>query len=238
MKFIEQLQQLDFKDIGRWPFLFRLLGVVIVGVFASAALVWYLVLSDSGNLPDLRKAEAEQKALWQTFDEKQRKAANLEAYRQQLAEIERTFGAMLRQLPGKTEVPSLLVDISQTGLAAGLQERLFQPGNETRKDFYAELPIKIQLTGGYHEFGLFVSGIAALPRIVTLHDIEITRANTRAGSSTRGGRAPPPTDSLTLNLTAKTYRYLDEQETAPEADADAKGKAKGKKGRPKREAKE
>lgn len=226
MNFFDQLKQLDFKDIGRWPFLFRMLGVVVVLVVVSAALVWYFVLSDNGNLPELRKAEEEQKTLWATFDEKQRKAANLEAYRQQIAEIERTFGAMLRQLPGKTEVPSLLVDISQTGLAAGLQERLFQPGNETQKDFYAELPIKIQLTGGYHEFGLFVSGIAALPRIVTLHDIEIVRANARGGSTARG-RAPPPTDQLTLNLTAKTYRYLDEQDGAGAAE-DAKGKKKGK----------
>ena len=175
MNFVEQLQQLDFKDIGRWPFLFRALGVLLVFVFATLLLVWYFVWGDNGNRPELLKARAEQESLWATFDQKQRKAANLEAYRQQLAEIERTFGAMLRQLPGKTEVPSLLVDISQTGLAAGLQERLFQPGTETQKDFYAELPIKIQLTGGYHEFGLFVSGIAALPRIVTLHDIEITR---------------------------------------------------------------
>jgi len=234
MNFVEQLQQLDIKDIGRWPFVFRLLGVTLVLVIVSALLIWWFVYRvGSGNLPDLRKAEAEQRTLWSTFDEKQRKAANLEAYRQQLAEIERTFGAMLRQLPGKTEVPSLLVDISQTGLAAGLQERLFQPGAETRKDFYAELPIKIQLTGGYHEFGLFVSGIAALPRIVTLHDIEITRANTRAGGAARD-RAPPPTNDLTLNLTAKTYRYLDEQEIAPPED-DGKGK-KGKP-KPKRDAK-
>ena len=228
MNFVEQLQQLDFKDIGRWPFLFRALGIVIVLVAASGLLIWYFVLGENGNLPLLRKAEAEQKSLWTTFDEKQRKAANLEAYRQQLAEIERTFGAMLRQLPGRTEVPSLLVDISQTGLAAGLQERLFQPGAETRKDFYAELPIKIQLTGGYHEFGLFVSGIAALPRIVTLHDIEISRV----GRGASRGRAAAPTDELTLNLTAKTYRYLDEEETAPAAD---EGKKKG--GRAKREAK-
>ncbi|MGE0031501.1 MAG: type 4a pilus biogenesis protein PilO [Steroidobacteraceae bacterium] len=228
MNFIEQLQQLDFKDIGRWPFLFRALGVGVVLVAASGLLIWYFVIGENGNLPLLRKAEAEQKSLWATFDEKQRKAANLEAYRQQLAEIERTFGAMLRQLPGRTEVPSLLVDISQTGLAAGLQERLFQPGAETRKDFYAELPIKIQLTGGYHEFGLFVSGIAALPRIVTLHDIEISRA----GRGASRGRAAAPTDELTLNLTAKTYRYLDEEETAPPAD---EGKKKG--GRAKREAK-
>jgi type IV pilus assembly protein PilO len=226
MNFVEQLQQLDFKDIGRWPFLFRALGVLLVFVLVSLLLVWYFVWGENGNRPELLKARAEQQSLWTTFDQKQRKAANLEAYRQQLAEIERTFGAMLRQLPGKTEVPSLLVDISQTGLAAGLQERLFQPGTETQKDFYAELPIKIQLTGGYHEFGLFVSGIAALPRIVTLHDIEITRGSSR-GSSRRG--APAPSDSLTLNLTAKTYRYLDEDETAAPAanDKDAKG-GKGK----------
>lgn len=143
MKFLEQLRQLDPRDVGRWPFLFRALGVALVFLVTSGLLIYYFV--SRGNLEDLRKAEAEQQSLWQTFDQKQRKAANLEAYRQQLAEIERTFGAMLRQLPGKTEVPSLLVDISQTGLAAGLQERLFQPGGESRKDFYAELPIKIQL---------------------------------------------------------------------------------------------
>ncbi|MGH8252331.1 MAG: type 4a pilus biogenesis protein PilO [Steroidobacteraceae bacterium] len=228
MKFLEQLQQLDFKDIGRWPFLFRGLGILLVLVVMTGLLVWYFVWGDNGNRPDLLKAEAEEKALWATFDQKQRKAANLEAYRQQLAEIERTFGAMLRQLPGRTEVPSLLVDISQTGLAAGLQERLFQPGGEIKKDFYAELPIKIQLTGGFHEFGLFVSGIAALPRIVTLHDLEITRGNVRGGASR--GSAPAPTDQLTLNLTAKTYRYLDEGETAP-----AEPEEKGKKRRPKRE---
>ena len=109
---------------------------------------------------------------------------------------------MLRQLPGKTEVPNLLVDISQTGLAAGLQEKLFQPEPEVKKDFYAELPIKIRLTGSYHQFGEFVSGIAALPRIVTLHDIEIKPDDKDAY------------DQLSLELTAKTYRYLDEDEVA------------------------
>ncbi|HET8692124.1 MAG TPA: type 4a pilus biogenesis protein PilO [Steroidobacteraceae bacterium] len=226
MNFVEQLQQLDFKDIGRWPFLFRALGVLIVFVFVTLLLVWYFVWGENGNRPLLLKARAEQQSLWNTFDEKQRKAANLEAYRQQLAEIERTFGAMLRQLPGRTEVPSLLVDISQTGLAAGLQERLFQPGTETKKDFYAELPIKIQLTGGYHEFGQFVSGIAALPRIVTLHDIEITRGTPRGGATRRG--APAPSDDLTLNLTAKTYRYLDQDEVATAAPAEQKGRKAGK----------
>ncbi|HEU0225437.1 MAG TPA: type 4a pilus biogenesis protein PilO [Steroidobacteraceae bacterium] len=221
MNFLEQLQALDFKDIGRWPFLFRALAVGLIFLVVSALLVWYFVTGANGILPDLRRAEAEQKTLWDTFDEKQRRAANLEAYRQQLAEIERTFGAMLRQLPGKTEVPSLLVDISQTGLAAGLQERLFQPVGESKKDFYAELPIKITLTGGYHEFGLFVSGIAALPRIVTLHDIEITRGGARSQAR---NRVLAPSDELTMNLTAKTYRYLEEGELAPPADPKAKGK--------------
>ena len=163
-QFFEQLRNLDARDVGRWPFVFRALAVGLVFVIVTGLLVWQFVYK--GNLPDLRKVEAEEQQLWNTFDTKQRKAANLEAYRQQLAEIERSFGAMLRQLPGKTEVPSLLVDISQTGLAAGLQEKLFQPGSESRREFYAELPIKIRLTGGYHEFGAFVSGIAALPRIV------------------------------------------------------------------------
>lgn len=219
-EFIEQLRQLDIRETGRWPLLFRALAVGLVLVVSSALMIWYFVID--GNLPDLRKAEAEQQALWNTFDQKQRKAANLEAYRQQLAEIERSFGAMLRQLPGRTEVPSLLVDISQTGLAAGLQERLFQPGSEQKRDFYAELPIKIQLTGGYHEFGQFVSGIAALPRIVTLHDIEIVRGGGRSGAR-RGIQAP--SDDLTLNLTAKTYRYLDEGEISAQ-----EGSAKGAKG--------
>jgi type IV pilus assembly protein PilO len=206
-RFFEQLQNLDPRDVGRWPLLFRALTVAIVFVVATGLLVWQFVYR--GNLPDLRQAEAEQQQLWNTFDQKQRKAANLEAYRQQLAEIERTFGALLRQLPGKTEVPSLLVDISQTGLAAGLQEQLFQPAAENRRDFYAELPIKIRLTGSYHEFGAFASGIAALPRIVTLHDIEITQGTGRG----RGATAAP-TDELTLDVTAKTYRYLEESELA------------------------
>jgi len=204
--FFEQLRNLDARDVGRWPFLFRALAIVLVFVAASGLLIWYFVYSESqGNIPDLRVAEAEQQSLWATFDQKQRKAANLEAYRQQLAEIERTFGAMLRQLPGKTEVPSLLVDISQSGLAAGLQEKLFQPGQETRRDFYAELPIKIRLTGSYHEFGEFVSGVAALPRIVTLHDLSLKPV------SLGRGRAQASTGDLIMDVTARTYRYIEEE---------------------------
>jgi type IV pilus assembly protein PilO len=131
--------------------------------------------------------------------------------------MEKSFGAMLRQLPNKTEVPNLLVDISQTGLAAGLEENLFQPAGEIRKDFYAELPIKIRLTGGYHEMGNFASGIAALPRIVTLHDIEISSQ----GRDVSGGDA-----DLVLNVTAKTYRYLDEDELAVQQQKTAKKRKK------------
>ena len=149
--------------------------------------------------PLLDRAKQEETDLRGTFEDRQRKAANFDAYRTQLAEIERDFGAMLRQLPGKTEVPSLLVDISQTAAGAGLEEQLFQPTGEIQKDFYAELPIKLRYTGSYHELGNFVSGIAALPRIVTLHDITIHR----------GDKASP--DELTFDVTAKTYRYLDEE---------------------------
>ena len=123
-----------------------------------------------------------------------------DAYRAQLGEMERSFGAMLRQLPGKTEVPNLLVDISQTGLAAGLTEKLFQPGSEKSNGFYAELPIKIKLVGSYHDFGRFVSGIAALPRIVTLNDIQISPVDAKSGY-----------DNLTMDVTAKTYRYIEDQ---------------------------
>jgi len=149
--------------------------------------------------PVLQKAEADELDLRAQFENKQQRAANLDAYRAQLAEMERSFGAMLRQLPGKTEVPNLLVDISQTGLAAGLQEKLFQPGNEKSNGFYAELPIKIRLVGSYHQFGAFVSGIAALPRIVTLHDIQIAPVDKGAF------------DNLTMDVTAKTYRYIEDE---------------------------
>jgi type IV pilus assembly protein PilO len=136
---------------------------------------------------------------------------NLGLYKQQLVDIERSFGAMLRQLPGKTEVPNLLVDISQTGLAAGLQQQLFQPLPQQNKDFYAEQPIKIRLTGSFHQMGEFVSGIAALPRIVTLHNVEIKSGNKDAY------------DQLQMDVTARTYRYLDEDELAAvEAERKAK----------------
>jgi type IV pilus assembly protein PilO len=201
-EFLDQLRGLDPNDPGRWPLGVRI-GTVIVLFLLAAAGSYYFFVWKSQH-PKLLEAQAKETELWNTLDAKARKAANLEAYKAQLADMEKSFGAMLRQLPNKTEVPNLLVDISQTGLAAGLEEKLFQPQQESHKDFYAELPISIRLTGGYHEMGRFASGIAALPRIVTLHDIEITPAG-------KGASAADPSE-LTLNVTAKTYRYLDEDE--------------------------
>jgi type IV pilus assembly protein PilO len=219
MNLLEQLQSLDRRDIGRWPPLFRFGLIGLIFVLVTLGLAYYFVWQ--AQRPILLRAEQEEMDLKQTFEQKQKKAANLDAYKAQLAEMERSFGAMLRQLPGKTEVPSLLVDISQTGLAAGLEEKLFQPAAEVRRDFYAELPIKIRLTGSYHELGSFVSGIAALPRIVTLHNIEIKPEGKESGF-----------DQLMLDVTAKTYRYLEEEEDKGDAAAPAKDdKAKGAKDR-------
>ena len=196
MNLVEELQSLDVNDIGRWPLVFR---AAVIGLTFLAVLllgIWFTIVKDKA--PTLERAQEEEVALRTTFENKQRKAANYDAYKAQLAQIEQSFGTMLRQLPGETEIPSLIVDISQTGLAAGLKEKLFQPQSEIPKDFYAEKPIKIQLSGGYHEIANFVSGIAALPRIVTLHDINITPEQSETY------------DELSLEVTAQTYRYIEE----------------------------
>jgi type IV pilus assembly protein PilO len=216
----EQLRNLDPNDPGRWPFGVRIATAVLL--FLVAAIGGYYFLVWKSKRPLLLEARATEGQLLESLTTKAKRAANLEAYRVQLAEMEKSFGAMLRQLPNKTEVPNLLVDISQTGLAAGLEEKLFQPQGENKKDFYAELPITIRLTGGYHEMGRFAGGIAALPRIVTLHDIEITPA---------GGKGISDPTELNFNVTAKTYRYLDEEEQAAAAPKEEKGKAKAKKDR-------
>jgi type IV pilus assembly protein PilO len=209
MNLLEELRALDPRDPGRWPLPIRAGAVGVAFIALSVVGIYFLVWTE--QRPELQRRQDEEQQLRQQFKDKHAKAVNLEVYKQQLKDIERSFGALLRQLPGKTEVPSLLVDISQTGLAAGLEEKLFQPEAEQKKDFYAELPIKIRLTGSYHQFGEFVSGIAALPRIVTLHDIDIKSDNKDAY------------DQLSLELTAKTYRYLDEEEIAA-SESDKKSK--------------
>ena len=197
MNLVEELQSLDVNDVGRWPLAFRAAVIAIVFVVVVGLGIYLFIIEDKA--PKLAQFEQEEVSLRQVFENKQTKAANYDAYRSQLAQMEQSFGTMLRQLPGETEIPSLIVDISQTGLAAGLQEKLFQPQPEIRKDFYAEKPINMTLSGGYHEIANFVSGVAALPRIVTLHDITITP------------NSAENFDSLTLAVTAKTYRYLEDE---------------------------
>jgi type IV pilus assembly protein PilO len=203
MSVLDELRSLDPRDPGRWPFAVRAGAVATCFVVVSIGLIYFFVWQN--RMPELQQREDQEQQLRNEFRAKHSKAVNLVVYKQQLADIEKSFGALLRQLPSKTEVPNLLVDISQTGLAAALEEKLFQPGQELKKDFYAELPIHIQLTGSYHEFGAFVSGIAALPRIVTLHDIQITPL---------GKDKSAAYDQLQLDVTAKTYRYLDDEEVA------------------------
>ena len=191
---LSQLNELDLRNVASWPLPARL--VVIAIIFGAVlGLGYWLDIKDQRMR--LEKAEQKETELRQSFEFKAKKAANLQAYEQQLEEMKESFGAMLRQLPNKTEVAELLVDISQTGLASGLEFELFKPQSEIPKEFYAELPISIRVKGDYHEFGNFISGVAALPRIVTVHDVAIEQSKEQG---------------LTMNILAKTYRYLDEEE--------------------------
>jgi type IV pilus assembly protein PilO len=205
LNFMDQLRTLDAKDVGRWPLLFRAIAIGLIFVLVAVGGTYYFVWRN--KIPQLEQVQQQEQDLRLTFESRQKLAANFDAYRAQLEEVERTFGAMLRQLPGETEVPSLLVDISQTGLAAGLEERLFQPMSESSREAYSELPIKIQLVGSYHELGNFVSGVVALPRIVTLHDVTLKPESQQQGRPASGGR-------LIMDVTAKTYRYLEEEGSA------------------------
>lgn len=194
------LSELDLSNIGKWPTAVKVAIILLACVLLAGLLYWGII---SNEIAKLNRAEQKEVSLKQEFENKEAKAVNLAAYKQQLKDIEESFGAMLRQLPSKTEVEGLLVDISQTGLASGIHFQLFKPEAERYIDFYAELPIKMKMTGTYHQFGNFVSGVAALPRIVTLHNISITEAKGKAGAG-----------KLTMEVTAKTYRYLDEAEIA------------------------
>lgn len=206
---LDDLNNLDINQIGTWP----LPAKVAVILILSAALLaggYFLHLEDLLN--NLDKVEREETDLRADFEKKQAKAVNLDKYKQQLADLKESMGTMLQQLPNKTEVPALLVDVSQTGLAAGLEFKLFQPQAEVAKDFYAEYPINIEVVGSYHQFGDFISGLASLPRIVTIHNLNML----------------PTTGSqqLTLKALAKTYRYMDENEIAAAKPKDTKKGAK------------
>jgi type IV pilus assembly protein PilO len=196
---LQSLKSLNLENIGSWPPAVR--GVVIA---SSALLVmaigWYYDTQDQRDFLD--QAVQQEQTLKTQLESKQRQAVNLEPLRQQLEDIKQSFGDMLKRLPNKTEIAGLLVDISQQGLGAGLEFELFKPGAEQPADFYVQLPIQIRVTGKYHEFGRFVSGVADLPRIVTQHDLHIKSTGK---------------DGFVMEATAKTYRYMDEQEEAAEA---------------------
>lgn len=194
---LQELNELDLSNVGDWPAIVKLILILILCALVGVG--WYFLDIEDQYLALEREEKVEQD-LRLDFETKQARAANLDAYRTQLAEMQESFGAMLRQLPNRTEVADLLVDVSQTGLAAGLEFELFQPQAEVPKDFYAELPIKIRVVGGYHEFGEFVSGLAALPRIVTIHNVNIKPRQAKDGKP----------GELVLEAIARTYRYLDE----------------------------
>ncbi len=198
---LTQLNDLELNNIGEWPMPIK--AIVVTLACVGVGFAWYY-FDTKEQLANLSREQATELDLRATFEARQQKAANIDAYRQQLEEMKETFGAMLRQLPDRTEVADLLVDVSQTGLAAGLRFELFQPRGEVLKEFYAELPISIRVIGDYHEFGRFISGLAALPRIVTIHDVNI-------GPSKTGGKGASGADKLALSATVKTYRYLDEE---------------------------
>ncbi|MFA5683390.1 MAG: type 4a pilus biogenesis protein PilO [Lysobacteraceae bacterium] len=199
------LRNLDFNNAGAFPtpvkafFCVLLIALILLGG-------WYFFVRD--KLTQLESLERKETELRQDFEFKAGKAANLEPLKQQLAEMEILLQQMLRQLPSRNEMPDLIVDISQTALASGIQNELFQPGAEARKQFYAEKPIKLRMIGTYHQFGAFVSGVASLPRVVimTMHDIALTPREATQGGVGSG--------VLVLEGTIKTYRYLEEDETA------------------------
>ncbi len=194
---LEDLKTLNLKDIGGWPVLPKILvlaALLIAVIFAGYWFDW------SGQLEQLESAKEEETKLRDVYLAKKKQAINLETYRQQNIEIEQSFGALLKQLPNKSEMDALLVDINQAGLGRGLEFELFKPApNESVSEFYAELPVTIKVTGGYHDLGNFASDVAQLPRIVTLNDVKI--------EMTKDGR-------LTMDCVAKTYRYLDESEAS------------------------
>lgn len=193
---IDDFRFMNPNDPGAWPLIPKF--TVLFGVLLALLLAgWWFFWSD--QLAELETKQREEETLKQQYLDKKRQAVNLDLYTQQLAEIDRSFGALLKQLPNKSEIEALLIEVNQAGLGRGLQFELFRPGAEQIKDFYAELPIAVKINGSYHDFGAFAADIAKLPRIVTLNNIAI---------------APAKDGVLSLDATTKTFRYLDEEEIA------------------------
>ncbi|MFC1665068.1 type 4a pilus biogenesis protein PilO [Pseudomonadota bacterium] len=192
----DDLQNIDFNDIASWPFWLKIVGMIFIAVAILFAGYWFVI---KGQLETLENAEREEQKLRATYLSKAALAVNLPAYRKQVQEIQQNFGVMLRQLPNRTEVPELLIDITQVGLGRGLKFVLFKPQRKQVRDFYAVLPINLQVVGNYHQLGEFVSDLASMPRIVTLGNININ-------PSTPGSR------QLRMSAVVRTYHYLNEQE--------------------------
>ena len=193
-----RLDELDIEDLKRVGTAPLPVKIAIIVILCVALLVAGYFLDTTQQQIELDKVAAEEQQLRQVFAGKQAKAANLEAYKQQLEEMRTSFGTLLRQLPNETEIETLLTDISQTGISSGLDIDYFKPEGLRPKEFYSEYPIKLKVTGRYHEFAEFISGVAALPRIVTVQEIEIKPSSKKSGVK------------LTMELTAITYQYLDE----------------------------
>ena len=204
------LNDLDFRNIGAWPERAKIVFCLLVALFI-VVLAWFALISSKRE--ELQGLEQNETRLRADFEKEQGRAVNLEPLKQQLAQMEQVLQQMLRQLPSKTEMPDLIIDISQTALSSGLNNELFQPGAETPREFYAEKPIALRMVGSYHQFGAFVSGVASLPRVVilTMHDINLKPKDPKAGITLRG--------PLELAGTVKTYRYLDDEEMAEQAKA-------------------
>lgn len=220
---LAELQNFDFsaldpKAIGSWPWLVR--AFVLIAVFIALLIGgWFLMIAETVN--GLERVRAEEVALRSDFSEKAHKATNLGAYKAQLEQMDRQFGELLRQLPGRTEIENLIEEVARESLSSNLTQELFKPEAEQVKEFYAELPITMKLSGDYHEFAEFASRVSALPRIVTMHDVKIIYDEKKKGG---------PTGLLTMDVIAKTYRYLEADEIAAQQEAARAAAAKGKKG--------
>ena len=201
MSLLDQIRTSDWNDPGRWPPTLR--AAVVAATLAAVIVLGARVFAVNVQYALLRSAEREEVELRARFEQGQGRAANLDAYREQLAEIERSYGTLLGRLPGTTGIPGLLADVSQAGLSAGLEEQRFQPLEEVSREFYAELPIRMRLSGDYHQFGRFVSDIATISRLVTMHDIHI-----RPMDDGEPGE-------LVLDLTVRAYRHPDEEGGLP-----------------------
>lgn len=209
---LEDFQSIDWNDFSAWPLFIKVIGVGVIAVAILGGGFWFII---QGEIDDYKMAQEKEQTLRKQFAAKKALAVNLPAYKQQMADMNQTFGSLLRQLPNSTEVPDLLVDITQAGLGQGLNFNLFKPGGESKKGFYAELPISIQVTGPYHQLAGFVSDVAALPRIVTINNITIRNIGKKSRNK-----------ELSMVATAKTYRYLSSSETRKQ-----KKKKKGKRRR-------